>query len=690
MIGSSRVGVESRNLTRFLHHLAYPLLTGFLFDLSLINQVIISSSLVLSVAIVGDFVEALLVLWQAIAVAGFVYMLISQTSGSTVRSLYAASLVLFLWILLLSYSRYVRITDFDKDQNLIAELLTTISFIYIGINAPRGGIESLSFISHEDNSKQLIAPMEAARTGRIAFDALSLGDRESVGYFSKFVANFTLNLGVGSSDASALKAIQAISNAWVLVLLSFLVIGIQFYRSFLKLMNIDYGNLFLCLGFVLLFRSFYVEHLHGFLPLFLLGLVGLVFIYTFRRYERESVIQILIHTGIGSSLGFSMTGSWQPWAPVGLAAVVLVFYKAIGRQKLRSLLLPSIVIPAIAVFVLVLIKKLPGMIQGADLESGGPAYVDSEVLIIFGMSLFALIFISIQSHFVSERNHVRDVSLSNRIVNNLFIIFTFVALSTILILNTSQNQNFTICLLVMFGYFVLNRPSQFVAERHTGSFLDEISDLPLIFCVISFIYIVLIYLASRYVGPNYFASYASHKSSTVFLAQFSWLPILAIGCLGRKDFRSMLSKLMVSICLLLLFSFNSSLRTNNDSEWILLKYQPKSHHWWHTPIVKALRTDDEQILLCSNNDLTANDYQTYVCNRFLHSLFAVEVQGEFRYQQTSMSGPRPEDLSRVRKYLEDHDLGPSTTVFSKDPLSAEMRSLFSSQRVENIHYVSGF
>ena len=115
-----------------------------------------------------------------------------------------------------------------------------------------------------------------------------------------------------------------------------------------------------------------------------------------------------------------------------------------------------------------------------------------------------------------------------------------------------------------------------------------------------------------------------------------------------------------------------------------------SQQWWHSPVVKALRTEEDQILLCSNNDLSANDYQTYVCNRFLHSLFALDVQGEFRYQQTSMSGPRPEDLSRVRKYLEDNDLGTKTTVFSKDPLSLEMRSLFSSQRVENIHYVSGF
>jgi hypothetical protein len=55
-----------------------------------------------------------------------------------------------------------------------------------------------------------------------------------------------------------------------------------------------------------------------------------------------------------------------------------------------------------------------------------------------------------------------------------------------------------------------------------------------------------------------------------------------------------------------------------------------------------------------------------------------------------MSGPRPEDLSRIRKYLENNDLGLSTTVFSKDPLSLEMRSLFSYQRVENIRYESGF
>ena len=104
---------------------------------------------------------------------------------------------------------------------------------------------NLNFISHEDNAKQLMAPMRASQTGQISFKALSLEDREGVGYFAKFIANFTLNLGLGLSDSPALRSINAISNAWILVFVSFLVVGVHLNKWFMFKFELKNKSLFL-------------------------------------------------------------------------------------------------------------------------------------------------------------------------------------------------------------------------------------------------------------------------------------------------------------------------------------------------------------------------------------------------------------------------------------------------------------
>ena len=53
-------------LIKFLHYFVYPFLTGFLLDLSWPNQLVISASFAFVVFLVGNFPDALLLLWQAI------------------------------------------------------------------------------------------------------------------------------------------------------------------------------------------------------------------------------------------------------------------------------------------------------------------------------------------------------------------------------------------------------------------------------------------------------------------------------------------------------------------------------------------------------------------------------------------------------------------------------------------------
>ena len=687
-------------LIKPLHYLVYPFLTGFLLDLPWLNQLVITVSLAFVVLLVGNFADALVLLWQAIAVSGFVSMMVAGVSGSTVDSFYVALLVPVFWFLLSMNSRRDSKSKMSKEGFFTSEFFTIVTFIYLAINAPRGRTDNLNFISHQDNAKQLMAPMQAAMTGQISLEALALEDRENVGYFAKYVANFALKLGLGTSDPAALLSINAISNAWILALVSFLVIGIHLNKWLMIKFELKNKNLFLCVSFVILFRSFYVTHLHGFLPLFILGLVGVIFIYTFREFDRESNFTVFTNSVIGLALGFSMFGSWQPWTPLGFTAVVLVVYKSLGRKNLRFVISPIVVIPCLVAAVFVLTRRLPGLIQRADLESGGPAFVDTEVLIVFGMIIVVGILMLYQSCSLNKATvHVEDRK-SSPIVNRFLVFGILTAVSFNLILKFSQNQTFTIMLLLLVGYIFANPCSKKFSRKVSDHFSNEVNDGPFIFFVFSFGYIVAIYLASRFIGPNYYASYAAHKSATAFLSQFAWVPLLTIGVLGKNDFLSTLSRSLTYISFLFLLSFNVSvnvlsnsgepIRTGDDFNWIGLKYEPKSQKWWHSPVVKSLRDDEDQILICSNSDLESKDWETYVCNRFLHSLFNESIQSEFRHQTTSIFGPRPEDLSGIRLYLQNNELKKSTLVFSKESLSNEMLGVFSGQDSKTMKFQSGF
>ena len=693
----------TRNVVKpsiFLHYLVYPFFTGFLLDLPWLNQLVVSICLAIVVVLVGNYVDALVQLWQAIALSGFVIMLITGLSGATVSSKFAALSVPVALFLLAMCARRGSNTKSHEVNHVIAEFLTVIAFLYLAGNAPRGRTANLNFISHEDNSKQLIAPMRASQTGQISFDMLNLEDRESVGYFAKFVANFTLNLGIGTSDSSALRSINAISNSWVLAILSFLVIGVQLNKWFMVKFHLKNKTFFLIASFALLFRSFYVSHLHGFLPLFLLGLIGVIFIYTFREFDRGSYFKVFLNTSIGVALACAMFGSWQPWAAVGFTAVILVIYKAIGRKNLHFVLLPLVFIPTTVGIAYVLLRRLPGLIQNADLESGGPAFVDTEILIIYGL-IFAIVVLAwFQIRSNSEPKVDVKFNKSNSNKNRFFILGTLTAVSLTIIFKFTQNQAYFISLLIILGYVFANLVSKELLKC-ASNFLSEASDFPFFFLAISFCYTVAVYLASRYTGPNYFPNYAAHKSGTAFLAQFSWVPLLVIGVLGQNKFVSTLSRLLSYLTVVfLLFSVNSSLqflpgsgefrRVGDDFNWIALRYHPETQKWWHEPVVKSLRSTENQIIICSNSEIDSKDYQTYICNRFLHSLFNESIQSEFRYQTASLFGPRPDDFSSIERYLFNNNLDITTTVFSKEPLSDEMLALFSRQDFKIVSFRSGF
>lgn len=92
---------ETKNVSvnKVVNSLILPLLTGFLFDIPLLNKLLVSLALFLATYIAQDFVEALIKLWQATAVTALIFLFVNEVfkvSESIVdRSLYFDHLFLF-------------------------------------------------------------------------------------------------------------------------------------------------------------------------------------------------------------------------------------------------------------------------------------------------------------------------------------------------------------------------------------------------------------------------------------------------------------------------------------------------------------------------------------------------------------------------------------------------------------------
>ena len=110
----SPVNLVRLSKQRLSGSLMLSFLTGFLFDLPWISQSIISFVLVAASFIVGDFIDALVALWQATAVASLIFLMANYILKGEVSALYSALLILPMWLVLLLVHR-------DKSESVVVE-----------------------------------------------------------------------------------------------------------------------------------------------------------------------------------------------------------------------------------------------------------------------------------------------------------------------------------------------------------------------------------------------------------------------------------------------------------------------------------------------------------------------------------------------------------------------------------------
>jgi len=107
--------------------LILPFLTGFLFDVPLLNKVAISLVITVASYVAQSLIEALVKFWQAVAITAFIFLLVNKGFGGSTNQLWTAVPILVVWLLLLINSKS---SNRKTVENYKATLMWPYLFIF--------------------------------------------------------------------------------------------------------------------------------------------------------------------------------------------------------------------------------------------------------------------------------------------------------------------------------------------------------------------------------------------------------------------------------------------------------------------------------------------------------------------------------------------------------------------------------
>ena len=660
--------------------LLFPFLTGFLFDLRWANQVCISLCLVIFVCYVGNFLESLVLIWQSCALLALFLLTLNLVFKQSMNYSIAALSVVLVCCLLIIVIKSSK-TKVKSAEDIPQTCYTVAVFIYCYYISPRGRYQNIGFLYHEDNGKPLAELFNFTKTESLSLDLLNKYDRENVSYFVRFILNFIAHLSSRSGETAAVGALNSLSNSWIFVLLSFALIVGGLINWFSKILKLNHVARYITLtsGLVVSVWSFQVSHSAGYFPLFLLNTVVVLFLFSQKDSQCIVINSRSLSFLISVSTSLAMIGSWQPWFPVGVSAALLSVYKFSGRLFwTKSPIRRYILFIIIVIGVIKVGMSLPKIMEALDLESPGRDSVASELFYLFGL-LLLIGLVGVVRHFLGKTINIKSAPTHSMRLIWFYRAVSIVLVISVILLNLSRNQKETIYFVLIFG-LIFNRASIWKIQNELRSFIsNERYDASFLLCTISFIYVLIVYMLSRFIGPVYQPMYAANKSAVALYCQFSWLLIVVIALIVFEKRK----RLQIGYSVVVLYAALQILVGS-----VSLSRNPIQEQWWHKTVVDSLSQHPELPVTCTNLSLNDVEHQTYVCNRLLDSIEDERFVEILRYQQTSMEGPRPYDLADARKYLEEESSFKQLLVVSRAQLSAEMRDFFSGIATRRLIFVT--
>jgi len=650
---------KNASMHKLINFLILPFLTGFLFDLPWIKQFIISLVLVVAVTIVGDFIDAIVALWQGIAVAAFSFLIMNYLLGGELSPLYSALSIPIFWIVLLANNRteprVVLDTNGAKESGEIVIGLFLLSLYWI---VPRGYVENFGMIKGEDNERWLISVVNVLRGGELRL--VSSFSSQDVQYFEKFFLNGVTFLDphrFSLGNEASVLSLRVLSNAYVLLLISCVLLtikicGLIFQHLIIRSVTPSF-MIAIAVQAALFFRaSQYVGHF----PQFLLNCVVLMLVISIIQLAStpqkiKRVMLMLVCTG----LAWAMVGSYNPWIPISLVSLLLVFNASWQKSPLRRLLnskmLPVFAMVAIAGGI-VAFRVLSKRYNGLD-EGGGVWVVPLEAIWLIVLVIFFIVARSVQRTKWKARSKVPEPSTEESSFGNLVLI-SLVVIFGLFLLNFSFNQSVTVCFVLLLG-LLCNRNAINRIQRNISVLLRfQIFDGVALLALASFGYALVIYSMSRFIGPLYEPMYAANKSMLAVFGQFAWLP-LTLFVIDIEKSKGLIRKVEMSVI------FAAFLVVIGLTPF--LKYTEVGEAWWYQPAIDAIVDKPDAIVVCVDADWAAINYEIYTCNRFMQTLTKIEYPSSgARY----LAWYQPEEYKKISLYF--NKAGPERGVPYRDDI----------------------
>ena len=670
-------GVTTFYPSKIIHILIYPFLTGFLLDLPWINQTIVAIAFVLATLLVGDFVEALVALWQATAISAAIFLLIENFNDTSTSPSVAALFIPVMWLLILIFRHfYPNLNQISITDKFSVDLVAVIILFIFVFVVPRGFGENFGFLSAEDNEGWLRTVDDIAAT-----DTLSLKsgfDSQTVQYFIKYVLNGFSHVdfkGFSARDYASPEALRIVSNAWIFVFASSLLFVLSTSFRFLKRAHSNVGNTLLLgavgVQSVLFFR---MSQDVGHFSQHLLNCVILIFVLQIVDFTLETRWIVKILLGLSCFVfALGVVGSYNPWLPVSLGCFFIVINssskKSLVRVLFNSRYLLLFFFFSLAVFPFVLKAGL-SRVTGLD-DGGGVRQIPQEgVWIASGICL--LLFIRIfQTRF--QRNSLADnkTGMNQRFAIKLPLICSSAALSLGILFGFGTNQMITLSFVCIIALLFSSTAVATVHQNFTNLTKTPEFDGVFLLAFASFLYTLVIYFMSRFVGPVYEPRYAAFKSMLTVFGQFSWL-LLILVCANRNESNRPLVRFRTStivVCFLIVSGTSP-----------LLKHEMIQTNWWHQPALEAINAKPNAVIVCVNPDWRIPDYGVYTCNRFLQTLTKFEYPAAgFRY----LAWYQPDEFEKLSKWFlgqpgraRNFNSKTEVVVISRGELNLESMSVF--------------
>ena len=676
------------NLARPLHTVVFPVLIGFSMDLPWLKQSTVAFAFVLATLLVNDFVDALIALWQAFAISGFVLLVFSYFNGANFEASWGVLLIPVVWLIaLILRRRYPSLDSELKCHDSSAQIVALIILIVFISEVPRNLQESFGFLSAEDNAAWLQVVKDIVSTERLSL--VSSFDSQSVQYHVKFVLNLIIQLeitGLSGTDVSS-GALRVVSNAWVFIFVSSMFFVLRVSSMLLRHVQCNFNTLIL-LGAVGLqaFLYFRASQDFGHLSQYLANCAVLLFVIQITDFKLENRRFAKIFLGVTSTIvAISIVGSYNPWLPVSFVCILLIMNfmpnEPVIRRLFNSRYLPFFVLTSVAI--LPIIWQFASD-RASGLDDGGSVNRVPQEGVWIAIGVAVLIGFNLLPERFSKKNSSKIYN-RNTIYFGIRTVLAFVSLSLGLgfLFGFSFNQIVTLSFVCAIA-LIFGKHGVSLLNTNFRSFVRNIEfDGLFLLALTSFFYSLIIFLMSRFVGPVFEPRYAANKSMFMVFGQFSWM-ILILVCIDRFHSRKILSVLrtfIVCVCLFVISGIGPFLR-----------YDTIQNEWWHKPVLRALSENPDAVIVCVSPDWRSVDYDVYTCNRFLQSMtrYAYPASG-FRY----LAWYQPDEFEKISGWFDgikgreqDFTSDTQVIVISRAEPTLETKTIFDSVSSKMIKFIT--